>query len=273
MSVTFPPSNVRITQPQKETSTPVGQQQPVPAAGIPQAPVSASEQLARLTDGFEQASTRLQDWAKYSAAGAQAPQGTPGVVQQTTDSNCGPAVAVMLAGSKGTGDAQRMAELESKFTDGGGTNAQQLAKMLAHEGVSVKQAGFKYDQFTLDDTLAKGGKIAAMVDSSRITSRGDTQETGSPHWVMIDGKDDQGRYLVKDPSNGSSYPVEFNDLFSSVDSAWFKHQGGGMLLIDGASNGKSEAALSQENAQKVVPLADTDGGGSNARRTFGRESS
>jgi hypothetical protein len=279
VSVSIPSSILRAFQSRQESSTPVGPQS-APGAAPAQAPVSspASAPRAFSTDGFEQASTQQQEWAAKFAAGAGLPPlGSSGVVQQTQDNNCGAAATIMAAGSKGrsagVSDEQRMAQLESTFTEGKGTTPEQLSKMLAHEGVSVKQAAFKFDQHTLDQALSKGGKLLVMVDSNQIAPGADKQADGRPHWVVVDGKDAQGNYSVKDPGTGSSYGVDFNQLNSAVDNGWWKHQGGGTLIVENAPVGMSEAALADANSKQIVPLAATEGGGSKAEKSFGRESS
>jgi len=274
VSVSLASSILRAFQPRQDSTAPVGPQG-TPAAAPASPPPSAPP--ASFTDGFEQASSRQQEWAAKFSAGALQASGSAPVLRQTSDDNCGATAALMAAGSRGktagVSDAQRVQELESAFTDGKGTTPQQLAKMLGHEGMAVNQAAFKFDQYTVDETLKKGGKLLAMVDSNQITPGADPQKAGGAHWVVIDGKDDQGNYTVKDPATGSSYGVDFNHLSSAVDNGWWKHNGGGMLLVEDAKGATSGAALAQENASKTVPLADTKGGGSNAEKSFGRESS
>jgi hypothetical protein len=273
VSVTLASSILRAFQLRQESSAPVGPQG-TPAAAPASTPSPAP--LASYTDGFEAASTRQQEWAAKFAAGALPPSGSASVLRQTSDDNCGAAAALMAAGARGkvagVSDAQRMQELESKFTDGKGTSAQQMAHMLAHEGMAVSQAAFKFDQHTVDETLSKGGKVLAMVDSNQIKPGSDPQKTGGAHWVVIDGKDDQGRYTVKDPATGSSYGVDFNHLSNAVDQGWWKHNGGGMLLVEDAKGAASSAALAQANADKTVPLSNKGGGGSLAEKILGRES-
>jgi hypothetical protein len=275
VSVTLASSISRALQfLRQDSSAPVGAQS-TPASAPATPPASAP--LTSFTDGFEQISTRQQEWAAKFAAGALPPSGTAPVIKQSTDTNCGPAAAIMAAGSRGrlngVSDDQRMQQLESQFTDGKGTTAKQMGEMLGSEGMAVSQAAFKFDQYTVDETLKKGGKLVAMVDSNQITPGADPQKTGGAHWVVIDGKDDKGNYTVKDPATGSSYGVDFNHLTNAVDNGWWKHNGGGMLLVEDAKGTTSGAALAKENADKTVPLSNKPGIGSNAEKSFGRESS
>lgn len=270
MSVKIQSTSPRIAPNRQEPAAPVGPKAQAEKAPAPSPSSAAPEQAP---DGFDQASAktaRQQEWATKFGADSQS------VLQQTSDDNCGPAAALMAAGLKGgsgAAAAQRMAELESKFTDGNGTNAEQMSQMLAHEGVSVKQAAFKYDQYTVDQSLGQGGKMLAMVDSNQINPGANQQEAGSPHWVVVDGKDSQGNYTVKDPGTGSAYNVDFNALSNAVDHGWWKHQGGGMLLAEDAKGAASGAGLAMSNAAKIVPLPREDGGGSKGDMTLGRESS
>ncbi len=264
------------TQPTPPRIAPVQQQPTAPVGRTPQAAhaPSPSDALAGpAVDGFNPASTQAtqqQAWATQSGASSQ------GVLKQMMLDDCGPAAVLMAAGFKGSGvaAAQRMADLQSKFTDGGGTNAEQLSQMLAHEGVAVKQAAFKYDQHTVDQSLSNGGKMLAMVDSNQLTPGANKQESGSPHWVVIDGKDSQGNYTVKDPATGSAYNVDFNALSNAVDHGWWNHQGGGMLLVEPAMGAAARAGLAQRNAAATASNPRGDGDGSKGDKArAGSESS
>jgi hypothetical protein len=274
VSVTLASNIFRALQLRQDSTAPAGPQSTPTAA-----PTSArtSAQPASFADGFEQASAKQQEWAAKFSAGALPASGSAPVLQQTSDTNCGATAAVMAAGSRGkvagVSDAQQVQELDSKFTNGQGTTPQQLAEMLGHEGMAVNQAAYKFADYTVDETLKKGGKLLAMVDSNQITPGADPQKAGGAHWVVIDGKDDQGRYTVKDPGTGSSYGVDFNHLSNAVDQNWIKNNSGGMLLVEDAKGASSSAALGQENANKTTPLSNKPGGGSKGAETFGRESS
>ncbi|NOK21874.1 hypothetical protein [Corallococcus carmarthensis] len=220
------------------------------------------------------------------AAAPQAPEiggwdaaGTdPDVLKQTKENNCGAAVAVMLGNEIGNSKTQpvsnkeKMDALESRFTQGQGTSPHELSNMLANQGTKVTQTSSKLDTKALDDALARGGKGAVMVDSSLVDPTTKPGETGRAHWVSVEGKDDQGRYLVKDPSTGSKIPVDAQRLADSMEISWNQHQGGGQMIVEGAQ-GLSEAQAAQEGGQKAVALGNTDGGGSRAMSNFGRESS
>ncbi|NPC70996.1 hypothetical protein HPP05_14680 [Corallococcus exiguus] len=202
----------------------------------------------------------------------------PEVVKQANQNDCGAAVAVMLGKDIGTSktqptsDKDKMAALETRFTQGQGTSPHELSNMLANQGTKVTQTSSKLDTKALDDALARGAKGAVMVDSSLVDPTTKPGETGRAHWVSVEGKDDQGRYLLKDPSTGSKIPVDAQKLADSVDISWNRHQGGGQMIVESAQ-GMSEAQAAQEGGEKAVALGNTDGGGSRAMANFGRESS
>ncbi|MFP2905320.1 hypothetical protein ACLESD_09740 [Pyxidicoccus sp. 3LFB2] len=217
----------------------------------------------------------LDTLKKYFADCFEA-QGEPDVVKQTKEANCGAAVATMLsqkAGKDSVSAAQHMDALEARFTDGWGTAPKELARMLAFEGIEVKKGTANFDMSSVNDALARGEKAVVQVDTNRLATGVDTKVAGGSHWIVVDGKDDQGNYLVKDPSNGSKYAVSGQQLADSVGSAWELHRGGGMLVVGDAAKDADANALAEQSAQRTEALGDIDGGGSRARRSFGRESS
>lgn len=198
------------------------------------------------------------------------------VLQQTEDANCGAAAVAMLTKAKGgkeaVSDEQLMGELGSRFATKEGTTPKQLANMLANEGIAVKKGATNLDKDALDGALRNGGKALAMVDSKKIATGGEAQEPGKAHWVVIDGMDDKGRYMVKDPGTASSYFVKPEELNKAIDSGRNQHQSGGMLIVENAETPAPAPVLAQEAEKNAEVLGNTPGGGSNWRR-FGRESS
>lgn len=197
------------------------------------------------------------------------------VVKQTEDNNCGEAAATMLSksktGTEGVSAKDKMDELKSKYATDEGTTPEQMTKMLAHEGVAVKKGDAGVDKAALTDTLHNGGKAVAMVDSNKLDSK-DAQAPGKAHWVVIDGMDDQGRFMVKDPAKGTSKYVDADELAQAVDTSRQTHQSGGVLTVENAS-GASEDVLAEQGKQSADVLGNTPGGGSYSRNSFGRESS
>ena len=198
------------------------------------------------------------------------------VLQQTSETDCGAAAAAMLlrakGGKEGVSDKQLIKDLGSIYSTREGTTPKQLSKMLANEGIQVKQGTSQLDKGALDGTLASGGKAVAMVDSNKIVPGGEAKPAGKAHWVVIDGMDDKGRYMVKDPAKASSYFVKPETLAKAVDSTRETNQAGGMLLVENARTPAPAAALVAEATKKAEALGDKPGTGANTRR-FGRESS
>jgi hypothetical protein len=195
------------------------------------------------------------------------------VLQQTSGTNCGAAAAAMLVRAKGdkkgVSDAQLVNQLDARYSTQEGTTPRQLSKMLATEGIKVKQGTAQFDKGALDGTLTTGGKAVAMVDSNKLVPGGDAKPAGKAHWVVIDGMDDRGHYMVKDPGNASSYFVRAETLAKAVDSTRRTNQSGGMLLVENAPPPATEVA---KGTKKADALGQKPGTGSNTSR-FGRESS
>jgi hypothetical protein len=266
-------------------------------------------QLERFQDTFEQASQALAAWnSRYSggtsgqpdtsleaptleatgelpdpqlglsawedAPPAAAQTGDQSVVQQTKANNCAPAAVAELKKSEGQYNAQPTGELmdslESRFTDGSGTTPHQMSNMLAHEGFKVEDGKSQVDAQSLDNAVLNDKKVMVQLDANKIAPDADAQQPGSAHWVMVDGKDAQGNYTVKDPSSGSKYSVGADQLASAVDASWKENGGGGMLVVDSAQ-GVDEATLAQGNDDHIQSLGNTPGGGSRAKQSYGRE--
>ncbi|MHA7628839.1 cysteine peptidase family C39 domain-containing protein [Corallococcus sp. M7] len=311
MSVNLSSNLLRTFQQLAEVKPAAVPQQTAQQVGLPEEKVVSQVegaptpvQTEQATDAFAAIQALNQAWANrfqpVSGASAQdlgvngtlanAPQAPeiggwdaaaatdPGVVKQANANDCGAAVAVMLGKELGTSktqpasDKEKMAALESRFTQGQGTSPHELSNMLANQGTKVTHTSSKLDTKALDDALARGAKGAVMVDSSLVDPTTKPGETGRAHWVSVEGKDDQGRYLLKDPSTGSKIPVDAQRLADSVEISWNRHQGGGQMIVESAQ-GMSEAQAAQEGGLKAVTLGNTDGGGSRAMSNFGRESS
>ncbi|HYO64811.1 MAG TPA: C39 family peptidase [Archangium sp.] len=198
------------------------------------------------------------------------------VLKQTEDDNCGAAVAAMLTKARGGKESvsgeQLMDELGSRYGTKDGTTHKQMASMLAKEGIAVKAGNTRVDKNALEGTLKRGGKAVAMVDSNEISSSGKAQAPGKAHWVVIDGMDDQGRFMVKDPGSASSYFVKGEALNKAIDTGRKTHKSGGVLLLENAQTPATGPVAAQEAEQKAEALGNTPGEGSMSWR-FGRESS
>lgn len=266
MSAKIQPSPPKIAQNRQEPSAPVGQKGPAAKA---EAPSPSDAMAGPAKDEFERTSAQS---AKQQAYDTKMGGTSQDVIKQTTADNCGPAAALMAAGARsGSSTAQEMADLKAKFTNGEGTTTQEMAKMLASKGVAVEQGHYKYDQHTVDQALGKGGKMLVQVDSNQIQPGANKQGAGSSHWVLVDGKDSQGNYQVKDPGTGTAYNIDFSKLSTAIDQNWVQNNSGGMMLLGGEGSGSS---LAQSNLANISTAHNSGSGGSKGDKAdVARESS
>jgi hypothetical protein len=290
----------------QELTDPSRVQAPTPTESeLPDLSALVTEALATSVDCFEQPSRARQEWAANFSGVASAPSATlqavktlsnvlneqynvvsdtqrqragwasdAPVLQQNGDTDCGEAVVTMLKGAKKGQEQvaaqQSMSELKSRYGSVEGTRPTQMGDMLASERLEVKKSTTTLDKAALDGALHSGDKAAVMVDSNRIAG-GTELPPGKAHWVLVDGMDDQGRYMVKDPGNGASYFVKTEELSDAIKTGRDTHQSGGMLIV-GNADSKPEAELAEKNKKTAEALGQIPGTGSNTRR-FGRESS
>ncbi|WP_224372763.1 C39 family peptidase [Hyalangium versicolor] len=234
-------------------------------------PAAGAETLATQTPATQTAST------DPATAKAVDPEGD-GVIKQTNDKDCGATTAAMLSettGKPSTGSSEEtIKELDQRFATADGTTPRQLTDMLAHEGMTVTKGSSIVDPYTLNEALDQGKKVVAMVDSNKILPPGQTagEGTGQAHWVILDGKDAQGNFSVKDPGTGTKYSVSLDKLTDAVNSGWGAHNSGGMMVVEKAQEGANEGTVAEANAQLGLMLGNNPGGGSNAKNSYGRES-
>ena len=81
-----------------------------------------------------------------------------------------------------------------------------------------------------------------------------------------------GKYLVKDSSNGSSYYVAPEQLDKAVADVRNKTSSGGVLTVEKDRSGASTQQLADEGKQHARELGDKPGTGTNSRRNYGSES-
>ncbi|MDY7227375.1 papain-like cysteine protease family protein [Hyalangium rubrum] len=202
-------------------------------------------------------------------------QTTP-LLKQAQADTCGAAVAAMLGGSKNHKKLQRpeqyMLRLANRTSDGNqGTTPQELAKMLASQGVEVTGSTQGFNPALARSTLLeKGGKVVALVDSKTLAPKGSEGVKGAAHWVVIDGIDQDGNFLVKDPASGQSEYLPPGRLVQAAKACWAEHGGGGMMTLKNSPQA-SQGALEQTNAQYAETLGKSPGGGSPGEERAGRE--
>ncbi|WNG13277.1 hypothetical protein [Cystobacter fuscus] len=185
------------------------------------------------------------------------------VLQQEGNSDCGETVATMFKGAKegrekveGERGQGIINDFKTRFTKGDGTTPAEMADMLTSEGLEVKHSSKGLERGAMDEALRNGDKAAVMLDSKISGSPDDV--SGSPHWVLIDGMDNQGRYLVKDPSNGSSYYAKPEDLANAINTSQSKSQSGGVLIV---GNPDVPTDLANKNRENAETLGNTPGTG------------
>jgi hypothetical protein len=185
------------------------------------------------------------------------------VLRQKGNSDCGETVAAMFKGAKegqervqGEQGQGVVNDFKSRFTQGDGTTPSEMADMLTSEGLEVKHSSKSLERGAMDEALRNGDKAAVMLDSKISGSPDDV--SGNAHWVLIDGMDNEGRYLVKDPSNGSSYYAKPEDVANAIDTNQGKRQAGGVLIV---GNPDVPTDLANKNKDNAETLGDKPGGG------------
>ncbi len=197
------------------------------------------------------------------------------VVKQSGNENCGAAAVATLASA--TGDTsvtneQRMNELTQQFGTGEGATPAQVSEMLTAQGLKVTSGDATLDEQALDTSLRQGGKAMVMVDSNLVNPATQDQGPGTPHWVVVDGMDKEGNYLVKDPGTGGSYYVSPEQLGTSMEATRESTGGGGILTVEKQKADETREDAKQQSRENADKIGHTPGKGSNSRRA-GRETS
>jgi len=215
------------------------------------------------------AAARPQTAAATPGANLSVNPKDPDFVCQTTSTDCGAAAVTTLVREDDKDPNQSTQQvinsLDHRFAKGDGATPKELSDMLAHEGFQITRGASRLDQMALDDALAKGDKVVALVDSNTIRPGGATSH-GSLHWVVVNGQDKNGQYQIKDPADGASYAVSRQTLADSMSNGWSQHQGGGMLVvhnIGAAATPQTESARAEANGQFCGVLGVNGGIGSN----------
>ncbi len=192
-------------------------------------------------------------------------QSTPTVQQQASDT-CGPAAVAMLVGSKNPAKvkdrAQYMQALEARTSDGRpGTTPQEMARMLASEGLEVTRGVAELDRRAVTEALAQGQKVLLLMDSSGLLPQGGTGAPGTAPWAGVDGFDARGNYLVRDPASGKSSYLPPAQLARAVATSQQVHGSGGLLVVQDAK-GAGAARLEARNLEQSAVLGTGPGTGS-----------
>jgi len=172
--------------------------------------------------------------------------------------NCGPATAATLARMMGTREGQSNASLVTELaakhgTDAQGTKPGSMMGMIQDVGGKVdgNQLVGDYKDSQLDHMLAKGDK--AVMEVGLQNADGKTGE--GTHWIMVNGKDKDGNYLVKDPLKGDykATPQQLRDAFHRAGTV-----GGTLIAVSPANSpGKPQSLAAQGvNTASYAPASD-----------------
>jgi len=186
-------------------------------------------------------------------------QATP-VMRQTRSHNCGAAVVAMLGASKYSDKTQTpklyMRELAKSNLDyQKGVTPEEMAKMLASQGLKVMQSVKEFDPAMASSTLMEqGNKLVALVDYKEL-AKGEKGAADSAHWVVIDGIDTNGNYLVNDPATGRLEHLPMARLAEAVNACKTKHGGGGIMAVRSSPlPTKAEQLMTLQSSPQANPL-------------------
>lgn len=152
--------------------------------------------------------------------------------------NCGGAVAAMIARGMGNldhlSDAELITQLGAGLTNENGTSLRNMGKMLERAGAklggNVLAGG--YEDSMVKKHLEQGDKLIARVG---LTDKQTGKTDG--HYVLIDGMDDKGNYIVKDPLKEQAFTVTPDELRAAMDKA--PGVGGALIPVDGPKPGEA----------------------------------
>lgn len=170
--------------------------------------------------------------------------------------NCAGAVAAtvsrMLGTDGGKTDAQLISELSEGRTQQDGTTPTALLEMLQDVGATVDGAPIVggYSNKDLDSKLNKGDAVIAQVGLKN-------QSTGNidPHYVLVEGKDGNGNYQIKDPLRG-----QYTATPEQLRQAVYRAPGaGGMLIpIEPADAGDADTIARPQDTTSYKPVNGTN---------------
>jgi hypothetical protein len=170
-----------------------------------------------LRSSLETQDVQRPQWKNVPVVDQLNPEGASPSTYRNGVYNCAGAVAATVARALGTKQGQTDADLINDLsrdrTTSKGTTTQGMVSMLKEVGAKVdgKVITGRYSDKLLDSLLAKGDKVVAQVGvKNESTGRYD------PHYVLIDGKDKKGNYVIKDPLQGT-YSVKAATLRKAVN--------------------------------------------------------
>ncbi len=243
---------------------------------------AAAQPQAALQPG---GSSNLQQEIDFAAQSKDWKKPAP-VMAQTTLDNCGPAAAAMLARSAGSFGEQHLsdAELMQRIGSGylnregpGGVQVKDMGFMLNNAGLVIDSAaspeGAEVEGYMLD-RLQSGQKLMALLDGH--TLEGVQGEGVSSHWVVIDGVDDNGNFVVKDPALGKALSVDAATISASLANNQRETGSSGFLAIEPKTQFGADRSHGLINGAAGVgsdPISDGLGGGSRIGTSSGSRES
>jgi hypothetical protein len=195
-----------------------------PRGHLPVQPAStqragAQPGIHRMGSGFDATRTASgrAPVAQPTAGAGQKPQATwatqtPHLQQPAGSDDCGATSIAMLmrAAGKGAGktDTQLISDLDQS-TGGKGMKPVQVGETLAKNGLLVTAAGRSMSPDKMKEAFDQGYKFVAKVNTGRLAVADKSlleragRPTGGSHYVVVDGMDDKGRLMVKDPQSSN----------------------------------------------------------------------
>ncbi len=200
-----------------------------------------ARRVSAQADRFEAGGTTPVQKRIDAAATSKAWKTHTPVIKQTTPDNCGPAAVAMLTRSAGTynekslSDKELVRQLGNGFvnrTAAGGVSVNDMGRMMSTAGLVVdKAASPKPEEVVgfMHKRLQAGQKMVALLDGH--TLEGVKGAGVSPHWVVIDGLDNKGRFVVKDPALGKALSVDGATIRASLEKGRLKGSSG-LLAVE-----------------------------------------
>jgi hypothetical protein len=119
-----------------------------------------------------------------------------------------------------------------------------------------------------------GQKMLALLDGHTLAGQ---QGAGvSPHWVVIDGVDDNGQFVVKDPALGKALSVDGATLRASRESSERATGSSGLLAVEPKNQfgvDRSHGLINGAAGVGANPMGNGNGGGSRVSSSPGSRES
>ncbi|MBN1203619.1 MAG: hypothetical protein JXB05_01675 [Myxococcaceae bacterium] len=158
--------------------------------------------------------------------------------------NCAPAVVAMLARAKGDKsnmtDAELITDLGAGIVTKDGTTPEGVARMLGRADVDIvgNALAGQYDEAAVKEHLQDGNKLIAQIGLP-----GENGAPDSSHYVLVQGMNRDGNYVISDPLASGPRVVTPEQLREAVTRA---PPDGGLLLPVEGNGGSKETAAPEE---------------------------